>query len=223
MAVSENKENKFDWGKLLSGVQEKKSGKIPRIENQRLLLTYKNHLNKEMLKGMLTDLNKRDCDRIEIAHEIGTKGNVDYPHTHVAVDFGRRYINKKSDCMSAFDVKDESGGTVEWIHPHIRIITSVKHWKNVMQYLAKEDPDNEHLLAEFGDPSAGLRAMFEDIRDGDGDICDNLIKYASTMQEIVPVIQACGVLSKKSMTGAQTVRLSQSTYDREIGIDPSWN
>ena len=217
MANDTPKRTNYDWEQLMNGVNEKKEGKTPRIENQRLMLTYKTHVDKAMLKQFLTELNKKPCDRIEVAHEIGKSGGIDYPHTHVAIDFGRRYINKKSDCMRAFDVKVTIDGSVQHIHPNIKIITSPKHWKNVLQYLGKEDSDNKHLLDELGDPSAGLREMLEDIRDGDSSICDNLIKYAETKADLIPIMQVQRELRKKSMTLAIPVYLPESISAQDLG------
>lgn len=138
-----------NWESLVKGLEVKDPSK-PRLSNKRLMLTYKNHLNKEEVIQHITALAlkyvKREPVCIEVAHETGRSNGIDYPHTHVVVDFGDLFNSKAKGCLRFFDFEDDDGNM---IHPNIRIIKSDNHWKNAMRYLSKEDPDNAHL-ANFG-------------------------------------------------------------------------
>lgn len=158
-----------NWELLLSGLEVKDPSK-PRLSNRRLMLTYKNHLDKEELNDFINSLAmkyvKREPACIEVAHETGHSDGVDYPHTHVVVDFGDLFNSKAKGCLRFFDFEDEEGNM---IHPNIRVIKSDSHWKNAMRYLGKEDPDNDHLR-NFG-------------KDGDIDV-DGVINATSDIEAI---------------------------------------
>lgn len=117
------------------GEQKVPTGKF-RIQNQKLFLTYKTHLNKAEYKTWITEL-VRGLKTIEMAHETGLTGNVPYEHTHVLIDFGRNFQTQK---VTFFDYNN--------IHPNIRLVKNKKHWDNCENYLAKEDPENAHLKKE---------------------------------------------------------------------------
>lgn len=103
-----------------------------RLQNNRLFLTYKTHLNKAEFKTWFNSKFK-GTKELEMAHETGNE-NVPYEHTHVLVHFGRMF---KSQNCRIFDKGD--------IHPNIRKVLSNTHWDNLLNYLAKEDPENAHL------------------------------------------------------------------------------
>lgn len=107
-----------------------------RLQNQRILLTYKTHLDKDALIVMVNVVHKTTFCRV--AHETGKHDDEAdaYPHTHVLVDFGQA-VNIRN--CRAFDVGD--------IHPNMKPIRSMAHMKNAMAYLAKEDHANDDLLA----------------------------------------------------------------------------
>nr|WAE42772.1 MAG: replication associated protein [Cressdnaviricota sp.] len=104
-----------------------------RIQNQKLFLTYKTHINKAEYKTWFTELSN-GIKSIEMAHETGLSKMVPYEHTHVLIDFGRNFQTTR---VTFFDYKN--------IHPNIRLVKTKKHWDNCENYLAKEDPENEHL------------------------------------------------------------------------------
>lgn len=115
-----------------------------RLQQQRMGLTYKTHIDKQSLIDALTELGKGkglEIKEIYVAHETGShkKGQPDYPHTHVAIDWGKPFNTK--DCR-IFDTEVEDIGV---IHPHIKKIMKPVHWRNAVRYLAKEDPENAHL------------------------------------------------------------------------------
>lgn len=121
-------------------------GKPFRLDNKRLILTLpllwpKKELA-ERLYEVLTGKKKRIKDikiKIYIAHEHGSNG--DYPHTHVLIVCSESI---KTTDARIFDI-EHFGKTY---HPHIQIVKSDVHLKNALEYLAKEDPENKHLLVE---------------------------------------------------------------------------
>lgn len=110
------------------------------MQNQKILLTYTCdvHLNKqEYVNWFLeyiccTSGNKFIPKFLELAHE--TCPETKTLHTHVLIDFGKRYQTKDA---RKFDYEDQ--------HPNIRLITTQTHWRNSVEYIAKEDPENAHL------------------------------------------------------------------------------
>jgi len=116
-------------------------GKAFRLQIQRIMLTYKTHLDKVKVEEWLRSI----CDSYEIkeiyfAHETGNDATTPYDHTHVCIMFDRAFQCKKA---RKFDYGD--------IHPHIRKITTAKHWKNAVRYMAKEDPEAAELADYVGE------------------------------------------------------------------------
>lgn len=150
-----------NWEATIADIKMKDPSK-PRLSNKRLLLTYKTHINKEEMKEFITSLAvtrvKKNPVAIEIAHETGKTGGVDYPHTHVAVDFGDLFNNKSKNAMRTFDWETDEGSI---IHPNIRVISTNVHWKAVMRYLSKEDPDNSHLIGFGQDKELNIDEVLE--------------------------------------------------------------
>lgn len=100
-----------------------------RFANQKTLFTYSGHIAKDLIRDLFDCF---DAKLVEIAHETGATG---YLHTHVYVDFGKRYETRNS---RHFDI--------EGVHPNIKKVLTKEHFENIMAYLAKEDPENAHLL-----------------------------------------------------------------------------
>jgi len=138
MVVLPHLEQKFDA----------KTTKITfRFQNQKVMLTYKHHLNKDEYKQWLANLTHSEPKFIEIAHENGTDDKVTpYEHSHVLIDFGRRFQTQNQRFFD-FPRKNEEGND-EYIHPHIQPITTVTRWHNTVRYIAKEDPECFHLLKD---------------------------------------------------------------------------
>jgi len=104
------------------------------LQNQRLLITYPSHIPKDFLESFFKV--NMGAKELIIAHENGDANSVTpYEHTHVYVDFGRRFQTR--NCRF-FDI-----GT---LHPHIKKILSSQQIANTKKYLCKEDPDNADLL-----------------------------------------------------------------------------
>jgi len=120
------------------------------MKNQRLMLTYSTHINKEYLIATIkAAINRVSVSFIRCAHETGDSINP-YDHTHVVLDVGNQF---QTSCSRTFDVI--VGNKI--IHPNIKIIKSAIHFENCKRYLAKEDKENEDLAA--GTPSlfAGIQ------------------------------------------------------------------
>lgn len=104
-----------------------------RLHNQKLLLTYKTHIDKKLFVSWLKKKTNRNLKWIRIAHENADPNNP-YEHSHVLVDFGKPIDTKNCRYL---DYED--------IHPHIQLVTTIPHWNNAKKYLGKEDPDNADL------------------------------------------------------------------------------
>lgn len=117
---------------LLQDAKEAEAdGKPFRVQNQRFFLTYKTHLDKELVASFFGEKNVKECI---CAHENADESSP-YEHTHVYIDFGRNY---QSTNARVFDFQR--------IHPNIKTIRSAKHLENIWAYLCKEDSANEYLL-----------------------------------------------------------------------------
>lgn len=121
---------------LISGLKPLNSSKF-RIANQRIFLTYRTHIPKDLIISTFLTISKVKLFEIHIAHESADPGHP-YEHTHVYVDFGRNFQTTNS---RRFDIND--------IHPHIKKVLSKKHIYNIYYYLAKEDKSNIDLIAKI--------------------------------------------------------------------------
>lgn len=109
-----------------------------RFQNQKCMLTYKTHIDKEKYLEFICKKIKRTPKFLRIAHEKGINDPLTpYEHSHVLIDFGKRFQSKSSRC---FDFND--------IHPNIKKITTINCWDNCKNYIAKEDPECFDLKAQ---------------------------------------------------------------------------
>jgi len=114
------------------------------LKLRRAVLTYRTHIDKELLKAMLTDKTPTGgkLTWFRAAHENGLNDpETPYEHTHVL------FAWSKEKRISKFNTFDMVSGE-DSIHPHINKITTNRHFYNASEYIAKEDPDNADLLAE---------------------------------------------------------------------------
>lgn len=117
-------------------------GKKFYFQGQKLLLTYASlHIEKDPLLEFVAACAGLEPKFIRAAHETGTSTGVPYLHTHVLVDFGKRFQSR--DCRR-FDWNSGNG----ILHPNFRPVKSPDHWRNCVQYIAKEDPENQDLLVK---------------------------------------------------------------------------
>lgn len=103
-----------------------------RLQNQKMLLTYKSHINKDDVKVWFnTHFKSYKIKFIEIAHE---SGETEYQHSHILIDWGKAFQSRN---VRIFDYNG--------IHPNIKIIKSIVHWNNCLSYIAKQDKSLEHF------------------------------------------------------------------------------
>lgn len=118
-----------------------------RCHNQKLMLTYKGHLDKfDYITWFEKTFFKPKF--IRLAHEVGESNpDVPYDHTHVLLDFGKRFDSK--DCHVFNYWTDQANKTMaNQIHPNIKFIITSTHWDRSLNYIAKEDPENADLKKE---------------------------------------------------------------------------
>lgn len=167
--------------------ETKEEAKPFRIQNQKLMLTYKTHLDKKKFEAWFLD----SCDSYTIkffrmAHENGhgkdsEEAEFSYEHTHVLVDFGK-----------AFQTRDCRRFDYEKIHPHIKLIKLAKHWESAIQYIAKEDPDNADLKKE--NSNLVMKVLKEkNLLDA---LTNNVNKFCD-VQGIVKIFETCKKQERK--------------------------
>jgi len=99
-----------------------------RIQNQKLMLTYKTHIDKDAFDIFILGLVGVP-KRCYIAHENGENDELTpYEHSHVVIDFGRVFQSR--NCR-VFDFRG--------IHPNISKIKAKANWKRACKYITKED------------------------------------------------------------------------------------
>lgn len=116
------------------------SGKTDfRLQNQKMMLTYKTHICKESYKLWIHEMFDAYKPKfLEIAHEIGDSSGTPYEHSHVLIDWGKAFQSKNARCLDYME-----------IHPHIKTVKTSSHWRNSVAYLAKEDESLAHLKVKY--------------------------------------------------------------------------
>lgn len=111
-----------------------------KLKSQKVLLTYRGHLDKEKtiahFKKQFPKMLECSDHFIRCAHETGKTTGVDYPHTHVLINFGYQIQKESFDWCMLDGIP----------HPNIRCCGTMQHYKNAMRYLSKEDPANADLV-----------------------------------------------------------------------------
>lgn len=120
----------------IDDISEDKNIRKKFLQNQYVMATYKTHLDKKILESFFRS-KVDDIKFWRAAHENADKKDP-YPHTHVLVDFGKSFTTRDS---RFFDVENENGV----IHPNFKPIKTRIHWRNALNYIAKEDPENKDL------------------------------------------------------------------------------
>ena len=163
-------------------------GKQIRIQHKRLLLTYKTHVPKDALRGLLERIAKGEIE-CYIAHEVASS-KTNYEHTHVYVDFGKTF-NSRSPRVFDFN----------GIHPNILFIKTRKP-DAVLRYIAKEDPSLIELKLKYelkkdglmgaiwkhDDVRSALSAIVQTPSDVSGVIAGFNYKVASKMEPLAPEV-----------------------------------
>lgn len=100
------------------------------------MLTYQGHVDKEVYEEWFREMtgDKYEILFLRIAHEVGETG---YLHSHVLVKWNKPFQTRDP---RRFDYAD--------VHPNINPVKTEKHWKLCVEYLGKQDPENEDLLEE---------------------------------------------------------------------------
>lgn len=97
-----------------------------RLQSKKLMLTYRGHLDKHDLASFLA-LKFSSNLEFKICHEEGSTG---YLHTHALVSLDKTP-----------DIKNNRFFDFNGAHPNIAVPKSVRHWQNMVSYVAKEDDD----------------------------------------------------------------------------------
>lgn len=121
----------------VNGFKDKEIKDGFKLGGQRYMLTYRTHIDKKHLENRINQVMQTVFFRA--AHEKASS-DTNYEHTHAVIDFGKAC--QKSGAR-IFDV--------DGIHPHVKIIASMCHFKKAKRYLSKEDPANEDLADEEAD------------------------------------------------------------------------
>lgn len=154
----------------INGLKEPSESKF-RIANQKVLLTYRSHLDKSAIEAHFnTLLHGKPMKFFRVAHEKGDNDPVTpYEHSHILIDFGFAF---QSTNQRVFDYND--------IHPHIKLVTTKTHWNNSLHYIAKEDPANADLIAE--------KKSFAEIVWNQETVTDALRKYCNKPSDATGII-----------------------------------
>lgn len=104
-------------------------GKNFRLQNKKIHLTYKSHINPEAWLSWIEKIKDTSLKNYSIVHEKGDSG---YEHTHILIDFGYTFQTRNS---KFFDWKCSTG---ENIHPNIKLVKTAAHWKRSVIYHYKE-------------------------------------------------------------------------------------
>lgn len=138
-----------------------------------ILLTYKDHLNKQMvIEEIRCFLGNRWDPKIAIAHETGDDLNP-YNHTHILIDFG------KSFQLSA--KRWEFFSNLFEVHGNIKKCSGRSAWKDGLKYISKEDKDI----------GFEVERSFEDIID-EIFYCENeeqVLRLCTTSADVIPYLQ----------------------------------
>jgi hypothetical protein len=116
-----------------------------RIQAKSYLLTYKTHIDKDLMSEFLAGIKNKGFERFIAAHETADPINP-YKHTHVYIDYGYKF--ESTECR-IFDYKG--------IHPNIKVCKG--SITKLLRYLAKEDPENKGLLEEVSNEKLGNKVL----------------------------------------------------------------
>jgi len=153
----------------------KPKSKTWRFNAQRVLLTYRTHINKQDFTTWLVDLVPVKINTCRIAHEapnndkkVDFKGEeiTPYEHTHVVIEFSTRLDTKN---VRYFDYRipegitllSKDGEILNSIHPNIVTLGSAKALRDALVYIAKEDPENADLLRQEEPKKSAFKRVAE--------------------------------------------------------------
>lgn len=188
-----------------------------RFQNQKVMLTYSTHIEKDDYIDWLTNLTKLKFKFIRMAHETAHE-DTPYNHTHVVIDFGKGFQTR--NCRF-FDYNE--------IHPHIKPILNKKHWDNSMEYLAKEDIENEDLkkgpsFAKGVWSCESLEQALESCS-GPGDVLGTIAMFKSKARTVKPITGTLKRWQEEALSycqGPVDDRKIRVYYDPSGGMGKTW-
>lgn len=114
-----------------------------RIQNHKMMLTYKYHIDKMDLKNFIEKIIRCTLVKFYCAHECGTNDPITpYEHTHAVIDIGKTF---QSVNCKIFDFIHKGKN----VHPNISFIIKnargsvAQNWKRACKYVCKEDKSVE--------------------------------------------------------------------------------
>jgi hypothetical protein len=144
-----------------------------RLQNRKIHLTYKSHIPPEAWLSWLVKVKQTEVKFYSIVHE---KGENNYEHTHILLDFGYQFQTRKA---KFFDWKAENG---EMIHPNIKIVKTATHWTRTVLYHYKESPPFTNIPKPNENP---IKEVWKH-----NTLTDALISTCSTLNNVGGVIAA---------------------------------
>ena len=163
-----------------------RSDGVFRIKNQKILLTYMTHVDKELLKRFHLELMKNNQYKLkfyEIVHESGHATYDTEDHTHVLIDFGYAIQSSRSDL---FDFCYNN----KFFHPRIHLIQK-HHWNDAIKYI------NDGLETKQAKSTQNTTQRNEDLRlarlfNWEEQICREIIKVMS-IEECLKIKEQYGI------------------------------
>jgi hypothetical protein len=133
-----------------------------RIQHTRLHLTYKTHIKpEEYMKWLETLLSNTNIVHYSIVNETSNDG---YEHTHVLFETDKKIMTRDP---RKFDYTE--------IHPNIKLVTTIAHWKNIVKYHHKQgtpmsnvthlpDEKKENVVEEIWSHSSVQDALIHTVK-----------------------------------------------------------
>lgn len=199
----ENAENGENFEENFSKIAEEEGAKF-RLTCRRVLLTYKGHLDKNLMRDFICAKSKSGFKEFYVAHEEGDNKKTPYEHTHVVVWWNGRIDVTNSRWL---DVKPEGEDVV---HPNIRLVPDGTAkafklgWIRAVRYLGKEDPENVELRTymekEYQDLVGGMAGKI--LRIQSAKTITEAFSYADKFGDI------CGVKEIFNAKNQERIRLT---------------
>lgn len=176
-----------------------------RLQNKRLMLTYKTHLNVDIACDFFKKLGTPKL--LWLAHETGQDGT--YDHTHILVEYTKA-INTRN--CRFFDISD--------IHPNIKKVTTPLHWKNCLKYMIKEK-----VFQLIGEHDDAPKSRHQDPEAG-GTSVPEVASATSIIWNCESLSEALAAFPLKMATQVKTVweaRPSKLHHDFVTDFNDTWH
>jgi len=149
-----------------------------RVSNKYLLLTYKEHWDKEFSAEWFK--TQFGAKTVNISHETGSE-LLPYLHTHIVLEFTRKFTS--TNCR-VFDTEDG-------IHPNIRFLPYRKAYLQAIEYIKKED---KNPYIEETDFSVNI---FDDCL---GLSRDDILRRCKTFNEVPGALALSNIVCKSEIS-----------------------